>query len=370
MFSQNEKRILNAMDKIKKGEPVTIITLGGSITTGYASNPIKEKSWAATVGRWFLSKSTDKSKIKYINQGVSGTDSAFAVVRVENHVKKYNPDLVILEFAMNDQWLEEKVRCRTYEGVIRKMTNGTSCGVLALFVNERKHPFSGQQFEQEKICNHYGIPFVSWKDCLFNKTNIKYFESFFDGEETIHPNNEGHKSIASFIEEKLESYWVAARSPSDCEFSKEIVKPLYKDNFEKAEYFTNDNISPCGNSNYENTSPVHSEWVEHGNEKYGWQTDKSNSEISFKIKAKTIGITYCESDKFFDEESWVTFENGTESKKVKLECFNSIRNNYLGWAYRTILDGEEEKSVTLHVKSLHQDEGFKYSNFTGIIINR
>lgn len=369
MFTENEKRILTLMNKIKQGENATVITLGGSITTGYASNPIKEKSWSKLVKNWFLSKTNNLSKINYLNQGVSGTDSAFASARVQNHVNKYNPDLTILEFAMNDQWLESKVRCRTYEGVIRQIMNGSNCAIVALFVNERKFPFAGQQKEQEKICNYYGIPFVSWKDCLQAMNKTSDFEKFFDGEETIHPNNEGHNSIASFVIEKLESYWTKSNTSERYDFSKTISEPIYKNNFENVKYLTNNNLSFSKNLGYEEKSPVHSEWIERGFEKYGWQSCKVDGVISFKLKGKTIGITYCESDEFVNEEAWVSFEDKTESERVQLECYNPIRKGYLGWAYRTILDGTEEKEVVLHIKTLCDKANSKYCNITGILLN-
>ena len=53
MCKSGEIRIQNVLAKIRRGESVTIATLGGSITTGYCSNPIGEKSWAAQTKNWF-----------------------------------------------------------------------------------------------------------------------------------------------------------------------------------------------------------------------------------------------------------------------------------------------------------------------------
>ena len=52
-------RLQNVMNKIKKGENVTIAAFGGSITTGYNSSPINKNSWAAITGQWFKDKAEE-----------------------------------------------------------------------------------------------------------------------------------------------------------------------------------------------------------------------------------------------------------------------------------------------------------------------
>ena len=162
----DESRVLNVMRKIRCGENVCIAAFGGSITTGYNSEPRNEKSWASIVARWWIKKGQENgSEVKFLNEGVSGTDSAWGAVRVKSHLLQNEVDLVHLEFAMNDQWLEPKVRRRSYEGVVRQLMDNRETAVIALFVNEKEPPQSSQQKEQQEICQHYGIPFVSWKDC-------------------------------------------------------------------------------------------------------------------------------------------------------------------------------------------------------------
>ena len=43
MEEKSEVRIQNVLAKIRRGENVNIAVLGGSITTGYSSNPIEKK---------------------------------------------------------------------------------------------------------------------------------------------------------------------------------------------------------------------------------------------------------------------------------------------------------------------------------------
>ena len=122
MTENQDVRLQNVMKKIRKGKPVTVVCMGGSITTGYNSNPIKTNSWAGITETWFNDlTSKNKSSLSFFNRGMSGTDSAFGVVRIDDHVLSKKPDLVILEYAMNDQWLDVKVRQRTYEAILRNV---------------------------------------------------------------------------------------------------------------------------------------------------------------------------------------------------------------------------------------------------------
>lgn len=360
-------RIENIIKKIKLGQNITVAVLGGSITTGYSSSPILEKSWAALTNN-YLQKIAKKhnSKITFLNEGVSGTDSAFALARINEHILQNNVDLVILEFAMNDQWLEEKTKNRSYEAAIRKIMNNTNIAILSLFVNERKYPFSSQQKEQEKICNYYNIPFVSWKDELGKLNKIDDFELFFDDEEEIHPNNEGHKSISEFIIKKLSDFYENVDINKDYDNQTKLSPPLFKNSLEKAKYFHCENITPKINEGWEKGSPKHDDWIIRGNVKEGWQTNKENCEIEFSLFAKNIGLTYCESDQFSNCESWVTFENGQESPKIELTNFSKIRNGYFGWAYKEIICLEENQNLTLHIRS--KKTSGKYCNFTGILV--
>ena len=375
MEEKSEVRIQNVLAKIRRGENVNIAVLGGSITTGYSSNPIEKNSWAARVNAWFDQIAQKSgSKITFFNEGVSGTDSAFAVARVKDHIINNNIDLVILEFSVNDLWLESNTRNKTYEGVIRQIMNGNEIAVLALFINTRDSGLPSQQKEQQPIVDYYHIPFVSWKDCILQNGSASTFDAFYDGSETVHPNNKGHESIANFIIQKLETYW--KNLPADKSIPKpvkELPKAFIDDKFEFVEYYHKDNIKPLQNDGWNAGTPRHDDWVKRGNVKEGWQTDKPGAEITFEVEGSIVGVTYCESDDFRNATAWVTTEDGTESEKVPLQCYVSYRNGYYGWAYRELICGEKSQKYTVHImcsKRAAADRNGKFCNITGILVTK
>ena len=374
MAEKEEVRIQNVMAKIRRGESVTIAVLGGSITTGYASNPLSKNSWAAKTHAWFsdICKQSGSS-LTFLNEGVSGTDSAFAVARIKDHIIANKVDLVILEFAVNDQWLDSSSRRRTYEGAIRQIMNNSETAILALFINTRENEgFPGQQYEQQPICQYYHIPFVSWKDSILKKGKLSDFNAFYDGSETVHPNNAGHASIASFIIEKLEQYWKTL--PKDKNIPspvKALPSPLTDDAFEFVTYYHKDNISPVSNSGWiAGGTPRHDDWIKRGKVREGWQTNEVGSEICFEVEASTIGLTYAESDNFRNAVAWVTLPDGSESQKITLNCYQTFRSGYYGWAYKELIHGDKVQKYTVHVqcsKRATADRAGKFCNITGII---
>ena len=273
MAEKEDVRIQNVMAKIRRGESVTIASLGGSITTGYSSNPLSVNSWSSKTEAWFKKLCAENgSKLTFLNEGVSGTDSAFAVARIQDHIIANKVDLVILEFAVNDQWLGAETRKRTYEGAIRQIMNNSETAILALFINTRENEsLPSQQAEQQKICEYYHIPFVSWKDCVLKNGKKSDFKAFYDGSETVHPNNAGHASIAAFIIEKLEGIW--NNLPQDKAIPspvKALPSPLTDDAFEFVTYYHKDNIEPVTNSGWTaGGTPRHDDWIKRGNVREG-----------------------------------------------------------------------------------------------------
>lgn len=372
------QRIKNVFEKIKAGKKVTVTALGGSITTGYAANPPEEKGWAALVGKWFKELASKYNcDLTFLNEGVSGTDSAFGAVRVKNHIIDNHADLVLLEYAMNDQWLEEKTRKNSYEGVIRQILSSGETAILALFVNQRYYPYSSNEAEQRKICNYYHIPCVSWKNSVFEEDLNADFNQFFDGDEEIHPSENGHKKIAEFIIRRLEEIFKGMDNTDDAtSFDKTLPPPLTQNQFQNCTYLHNKNVTPAESGEWQAKSPVHPEWEKRGGAVSGWQCSKAGSTLSVKVRGVSVGLTYAESDGFKNAWAWVTKKDGTESPKVLLECYSEFRKGYLGWAYREIINQNKEEEYTLHVQVTDEkcpvrgedEDKNSFANITGIIL--
>ena len=91
--------IQKVMKRAAQGKHVTIGFLGGSITQGSLASK-QENCYAALVYKWWSKQFPD---VSYINAGIGGTTSQFGVARVEEDLLRFNPDLIFVEFSVNDE---------------------------------------------------------------------------------------------------------------------------------------------------------------------------------------------------------------------------------------------------------------------------
>jgi hypothetical protein len=102
-------------EMVKEGKPVTIAYFGGSIT---AHDGWRALSFAA------LQTLYPRSALTMVNASVGGTGSIVGVFRADNDLVVHRPDLVFIEFAVNDgRDANERPNdvIRALEGIIRKV---------------------------------------------------------------------------------------------------------------------------------------------------------------------------------------------------------------------------------------------------------
>lgn len=151
----------NVMSKLKTGDSLRIGYLGGSITA--------QPGWRVYSQEW-LAEQYPVAKIREIHAAIGGTGSNFGVFRLQEHVLQYNPDLLFIEFAVNDGSQDPNRIIRSVEGIIRQtweqFPNTDICLIYTLsagFIEktrEGKHPTSIATMEQ--IADYYMIPSINF----------------------------------------------------------------------------------------------------------------------------------------------------------------------------------------------------------------
>ncbi len=99
----------NVLAKLAAGEPVKIAYLGGSIT---AAN-----GWRVKSREWFA-KQYPQAKVEEIHAAIGGTGSDLGVFRVERDALQHKPDLLFVEFAVNDGSAKPDQIWRWMEGIV------------------------------------------------------------------------------------------------------------------------------------------------------------------------------------------------------------------------------------------------------------
>lgn len=199
----NNARLKTAIERAKRGEDITIAFIGGSITQGAGAVPINTKcyAWQTFEGLCRLAGKGVDENIHYIKAGVGGTPSELGMIRYERDVCRdgsVTPDIVVVEFSVNDEGDETKGVC--YESLVRKiLASENKPAVILLFA-----VFANDWNLQERLSvvgERYHLPMVSTRDCVveqfYKKTGagkvVTKNQFFYD---CFHPTNIGHQIMA------------------------------------------------------------------------------------------------------------------------------------------------------------------------------
>ena len=192
----NWQPMQRVMERAAKGERVTIGFLGGSITQGSLASK-QENCYASRVFEWWKGHFPNA---EFINAGIGGTSSQFGVARVEEDLLRYQPDVIFVEFSVNDDntpFFQE-----TYEGLVRRiLQNGAA---VMLIHNVRYDNMVSAQDIHLEIGRHYNLPCVSMKSTIYPLVASGQISNRQITPDDLHPNDLGHQMVASVITHVLE----------------------------------------------------------------------------------------------------------------------------------------------------------------------
>ncbi|CDN33101.1 putative xylanase [Mucinivorans hirudinis] len=198
---------------INTKDSLTVVYFGGSIThaPGY-----REYST-----QW-LNQNICNGRIRSINAAIPGTGSDLGVFRLADDVLMHKPDLVFVEFAVNDRKTDSTTITNSMEGIVRQIKNqninADICFVYTIcddsmleFELKNELPVSIKQME--KVAQHYGIPTINYgvdvirllnadKLIFRAKADSTYGDKIIFTIDGVHPTiDQGHKVYEkTFIE--------------------------------------------------------------------------------------------------------------------------------------------------------------------------
>ncbi|MDS0524823.1 SGNH/GDSL hydrolase family protein [Clostridium sp. SHJSY1] len=230
----NVIRIKKLFNKAKSGEDIRIGFFGGSITQGCHATT-HENSYANRTYKWFKEKFKDV-KVEYINAGVGATGSIIGVHRVKEQMLDFNPDIVFIDFAVNDK--ENIYNKIAYESLIRRIyTSESKPAIVEVFMStDVGHNVQDQQI---KIGEKYNIPMISYRNSIYNemiKGKLIWEEVATDN---VHPNNLGHKIISRLLTNFLEGIYNEEDSNKE---ELGLGETIFGDKYISGKIFNNNNI--------------------------------------------------------------------------------------------------------------------------------
>ena len=194
-------RLKNLMKRAANGESLVIGFLGGSITQGSLSSTPKT-CYAYLVYEWWK-KSFPNASFSFVNGGIGGTTSHYGGARAWKDVLCYRPDIVTVDFSVNDdanEFFEE-----TYEGTLRRLLAAPSDPEVVVLNNVFYDTGKNAQDYHNRIADHYGIPHVSIKDTVYPDVESGKIVRADITPDNLHPNDKGHRLVADEICKLLDS---------------------------------------------------------------------------------------------------------------------------------------------------------------------
>lgn len=194
-------RLKNLMKRAANGESLVIGFLGGSITQGSLSSTPKT-CYAYLVYEWWK-KSFPNAAFSFVNGGIGGTTSHYGGARAWKDVLCYRPDIVTVDFSVNDdanEFFEE-----TYEGMLRRLLAAPSAPAVVVLNNAFYDTGKNAQDYHNRIADHYGIPHVSIKDTVYPDVESGKIVRADITPDNLHPNDKGHRLVADEICKLLDS---------------------------------------------------------------------------------------------------------------------------------------------------------------------
>ena len=185
-------------------DDLTVAFLGGSITEGTGANRLST-GYAAQVGEWFRTTYTDKN-VKIVNAGYGGTGSNFGMFRLKNQVLDESPDILFVEFAVNDNDYGDYVARKYMEGIVRSALHAEKVPqIIFVYTTKYWNGFSNLKASHQAVADYYNIPSIDMgaviEERVANGANV--YSLLGDG---VHPTQTGHNLYAQTITDALSSH--------------------------------------------------------------------------------------------------------------------------------------------------------------------
>lgn len=271
----NTQRLVKKLEAAENGESLTLGYIGGSITEGKNySNPFTS----------YVRNTFAKGSFKEVNIGMSGTSSVVGLVRAEKGLVAQNPDIVVIEFSVNDH--EDISYKKSFESLIRKFLEMPNEPAVIVLITRSKGGFSSQT-QMEAAGKNFDVPVISMNNSMtkaFNSGFLKPDDYYTD---EYHPHEKGGQLIADTMayylrqamktENRSDSYTI----PSTSAYG--------------SEYYTCVNMSPNELTNFSAGSFTAGNGYDRNNTlsySYTFQKNSANSPMTFTTTGKGLILVF------------------------------------------------------------------------------
>ncbi|MCR5153319.1 MAG: SGNH/GDSL hydrolase family protein [Lachnospiraceae bacterium] len=354
----NNNKIAEVMAKAESGDKVTIAVLGGSITQGTLAKgtkdtalSLKQTPYADIFFEWWK-EYFPNTEIVTVNAGIGGTNSYLGVHRVEEDVLSYKPDLVLIEYSVNDGadfWHK-----KSYENLVRRLLKSEECPALMLLFMAQTNGTSAQS-QHVLVGFNYELPMVSYADVMKKMlADETYTKEDLSGDGT-HPSALGHAIVGELLWKYLNNVYESYKMSCCGVWEAPAIvngKPLTKDCYLDSCLLSADDIEPVSYGAFYRDDTIWS-WPS------AWTTKTGEDSIVFKTRFRNLGLL------FYKTTTGKPGKYDVYVDGVKTAAINAdFTNGWGSYAYsqEVFVSGEgEDKEHTVEIKLSEDSEGTELS---------
>ncbi len=333
----NNERMQKVMEKAGKGEDVTLAYIGGSITQGY--NAGTTEIFAKLSSDYFRDTYATTGQVNYVNAGLSGTPSLLGLIRSERDIFEAKPDVVFIEFAVNDG--QDNMNKSAFESLVRKSLMQEQEPAVVLLFSMTETGYTCQNTMQ-LIGMNYQLPMISVPNALTPELEAGRMQWADWANDGSHPNKEGQKLYSEFITRYFDKVAAEERSAS-------YVLPEKMMNLDYTTMKMADKESV-------NVLELGAFQEESGHEAFakGWMKAADaveNDSFVFEIECRSLFLVYKEAN----NDTYGTAEVYVDGEKV----YTIDSNKEAGWYNPVpvrVYRGTECKNIKVEVRMQEGDE--------------
>ena len=202
--------LVNTYKKLTQDKKLNIVYFGGSVTAGYGSTDKEKYSWRALSAKWFR-EHFPEANIRDVNTAIGESGTFLGVYRLERDILSQAPDLLFIEYAINDFFFGSSVEVAAlqYETIVREVkARFPQCDIVTLITDCREtaeaEELYGAAMGHEKIARAYQIPTIyvgkALVDSLSALCDDEWKKYFID---IVHPTDAGYFAYYKCVEEYL-----------------------------------------------------------------------------------------------------------------------------------------------------------------------
>ena len=284
----DDRALAAVMRKAERGEDITVAVIGGSITEGTVSNGSKDSEvpfrlgYAEIFRRWWADR-FPQTKVNFVNAGIGGTDSYLGVHRLRMDVTSKKPDVVLVEYAVNDDG-SRPLYIGSYDSLVRRiLESGTKPAVLLLFMGQT----NGATAEgiQSQIGAAYRLPMVSYIGAIKAAMKDGTYPAGVLSGDTVHPSALGHALTGEILWRYLNG--VYARKDSLAEPEPFAAEAFTKDKYQNPKLFSGGNLIPDDKGTF-TTGTGATCW----HYQRGWVNQEGAGGLTVTLTFRNLGILY------------------------------------------------------------------------------